>query len=602
MSRIKTKNIVKIVICVLVLAVIGFGVFWLKQNQKAISEKVINNTTLYTQDQVDQKTDDAYNQGYNDAHKDNAELKAQVNELTKNVAAKQATISQNNKTIEENNKTISILQEQLNATNQSKLEEKNRLQAQIDSLKLINERLSENNKINAQSLTELNAQLTSLQNQIGLLSQQKQENENKVNECEANHGTLQNSITYYEQFIQALETDTQAVAIYEAKSSIYKVQILSKGTHPTIANPSNTETETFVGWFINDEQVDLNTYTLTTNTTFVAKFDLKYNARFMLDETTEHQNFKVAKNDYVSESVTNPTKDGYDFDGWTLDRINVIDYATYPITQNTTFFAKFTKVHIVTFIAKEVVSTQKIRNGGFAQNVEVIDNGGWKVNNELVDLSEYQIFADTTFTADLFYTIIFIDRSGNAISTQKIRSSESLTSPDVCDDTFMGWTNSDGEIVENVSNVVVTQNMTFKAKHGTWREIDITSSSPLLEIQGYSSMQNNLYKINEKMIDTMFNVNSKVKIKFYEIQINNELTILISNDKLNYAFYGSSGGGYMVTDREYFGTFNKFDVKLSIKIVDGFLRLLGEVSIHEPSSYTGEINYFFSASNGYILE
>lgn len=468
MSKTNTKKITKAIVSIVILVILGFGIFFIVKNKDALFGKVANGTTLYTQEQLDQEKDKAYNEGFNNAHLNNAELKKQVEEYLKTIteknntiAEKEEKINQDNQTIEankttiaglnadivakqevinekqaiieQNNATISSLQNELAETeqenNEAKAEleaqittlqnananlenelagltsDKTDLQTQINTLQLQNEQLQQNNATNIATITELNADITTLQTQVTNLTNQIAQNENLVAEYEANKEAWQSSIAYYEQFIASLETETQAVAIFEVNSAVYKAQIVTKGTSASdVTTPANTETHAFVGWYVDDVLVEnINTYPITTNTKFVAKFDIAYNVKFMLDSESEFTTVKVANNNCPTTLSTLPTKEGYAFDGFTINGVDIIDYTTYPITQNTTFIAKFTKLHTVTFMVKnEVVATQKVRNGEVAQEPELEKD--WLLNGEVITLSEYPIYADLTLVANTVFT------------------------------------------------------------------------------------------------------------------------------------------------------------------------------------------------------
>lgn len=416
----KARKIIKSVIWIVVLLGIAFGIFFVVKNKDALWGKVTDNTNIYTQEQLDQEKDKAYNQGYLDAHTNNIELKKQVEQYLETIANRDKTITEKENIITENNQTIEAnktvieehkaeierLKAQAETTNQNHAQAIAELETEISSLQLINDNLQKENATNLATITELNNEKTTLENKVTELSAKIEENNQLIAEYEqlkADKEALENSQKYYEDFIKSLETETQAVAIFEVEGSVYNAQILAKGSSPTITKPADTETTTFVGWYVNNILIEnINTYQITTNTKFVAKFDIAYTVNFKLDENSEFTSIKVAKNGYATELITLPTKTGYDFDGFTINGVDVIDYTTHPITENTTFIAKFTKLHTVTFVVKDkVVATQKIRNGENAQEVQGYTNE-WLLNGEAIDITNYPVYADLTFFQNNF--------------------------------------------------------------------------------------------------------------------------------------------------------------------------------------------------------
>jgi len=105
-----------------------------------------------------------------------------------------------------------------------------------------------------------------------------------------------------------------------------------------------------------------------------------------------------------------PTKTGYDFLGWSLNGVDVVnDINAVAVTENVTYHAVFVKVHTVTFMnGDQVVATQNVRNGEYANanNVTVETDGtfmGWQINDSTVEVNNYQILADIVFVAQINY-------------------------------------------------------------------------------------------------------------------------------------------------------------------------------------------------------
>lgn len=150
---------------------------------------------------------------------------------------------------------------------------------------------------------------------------------------------LEKSIAYYEQYISQLETGEQVVATFEYDGSVYNIQIVNKGSKLSVTSPTNTEYKIFNGWKVDEEFIDLDIFTITQNTKIVADVIYKYDVKFSVNN--EIISNQIVLKDGFANLPETPIKDGYDFVGWTLDGINVIDVANYTITGNTIFVAKF---------------------------------------------------------------------------------------------------------------------------------------------------------------------------------------------------------------------------------------------------------------------
>ncbi len=504
-----TKKILIIIFSVLILGAFAFTLSWGIINFNKVKEGM-SGSGLYNKEDVD----NAYKDGYNTALQDKStyeelingyrdtittqsdkisQLNSQVVKIVNDNKDKQKTImnlqndktnlenevsnletinTNNNITIEENNKQIAKLQNDLN---NSEYENEQKL-AQISSLQSINSSLQEANENNINTITVLNNQITSLNTQIVDLSSQVQFNGNTVTALNAKISQLESSIAYYEQYINSLENGEQVVATFEFDGSVYNVQILNKNSVASVVNPTSTEYVIFNGWTVNGETVDLNSYSLTASTKFVADVTYKYDVKFSVDN--EVVNSQIVLKDSCAIKPYEPTKEDFDFLGWTLDGVNVIDVTTTKITANTLFVAKFAlKQYDVKFMVdgSQYGNTQTIviHNNANTPNTPTktdYDFFGWTIDGtNVVDVSSYSITANTTFTAKFKlkqYQVKFISNGSQYGSTQtvEIHNKASVpTNPTKTDYNFVGWT-IDGTNVVDVSSYSITANTTFIAK------------------------------------------------------------------------------------------------------------------------------------------
>ncbi len=493
---------------ILIVAVVGILIYcyW-----PAITGTV-NNNKYYTQEDVQKAYDDGYadgnkseselttkyeyykslvddyyvqvttlNEEINKLSNENANYSTQVKNLTTQKTNLQAQVDNltsiketNESTIADLNNQITNLQSQVkNLTNSSedKSEQIANLNTQITNLQNTVSQLQTTNKMNLDTITSLNNQISSLNAQISEMTENSQNYTSKINALNSKISELQKSIAYYEAYIAQLENTEQVVATFEFDGSVYNIQIVNKGSKLSVVTPTSTEYKIFNGWKVNGQAIDLNTFTITTNTKIVADITYKFDVKFKVEN--EIVSSQIIIKDNYATLPSNPTKEGYEFDGWSLNGVNVIsDIATKPVTENTTYIAVFTKLHTVTFVYEnETKSTQTIRNGELAKNVSITNTDykvfkGWKVNGIIVDLTTYKILSNTTFVADITYKFDVKFMVDNTVyNSQIIATNETANVPNTPTKDkylFVGWS-IDGTNVVNVSNYAITQNTTFVA-------------------------------------------------------------------------------------------------------------------------------------------
>ena len=473
----------------------------------------VNNNKYYTQEDVQK----AYDDGFSDGNKSETELNAkyeyyktlvddyyiQVTTLNEEITklssenasyssqVKNLTTQKNNlqsqvdnlNTIKVNNETtiadlnnqISSLQSQItNLTNsgEDKSEQIANLNAQVINLQKTVNQLQKTNQMNLETITSLNTQIASLNSQISELTENSQNYTGRINALNNKIAELQKSITYYETYISQLESSEQVVATFEFDGSVYNIQIVNKGSKLAVATPTSTTYKIFNGWTVNGQAIDLNTYTISANTKIIADITYKYDVKFKVgDEIISSQ--IITKNDCAT-LPTNPTKSGYEFDGWSINGVDVIsNISSKQVTQNTTYIAVFTKLHTVTFVYEnETKSTQIVRNGNLASSIDVVNTqykvfNGWAVNDTIVDLSNYKIYSNTTFVADITYKYDVKFMIDEIIYNSQIITKNAYVkqpaNPIKDGYEFDGWTINGTDIVNNITNIAVTKNTTYKA-------------------------------------------------------------------------------------------------------------------------------------------
>ena len=323
------------------------------------------------------------------------ELNARIEELSNNAQSSQTEIAMLNNQIASMNEQIDSLQK----INRDYMESINNLEAELSVLKAekdnlilentnyyntisslnnqivnlqnVNSQLESTNTLHLNTISSLNSQITSLNQQISDFTHQSQNNNSTISSLNAKITELEESVRYYENYISSLESEQQVVATFEYDGSVYNIQVVNKGSTVAVNNPQNTAYITFNGWKVDNQFIDLSTFTINENTKIVADLTYKYDVIFKVDNSTYNSQI-IEKNNYAAKP-TNPTKAGYEFDGWSTDNVNIIEVSTNSIVANTTYHAVFTKLHTVSFVYEDTTkSTQTIRNGNTATSVLVL--------------------------------------------------------------------------------------------------------------------------------------------------------------------------------------------------------------------------------------
>lgn len=529
----KAKSLIVSLILIVCFAGIGIGLYcaW-----PAITG-TITDSKYYTSEDLQ----DAYDKGYDDAFKNKDELTQQVdyykeltdtyyisildyqaqikdfedlnntneetiknlteqkNNLLNNIESLEEIKKQNENSINNLNSQISDLNSDIEKLNAEIVSLKNSglnkdleitnlnnqissLNTQISNLTTLKNQLQSSNNSHVNTITLLNQQIVSLNSQISNLTSQIQNNSNIVTSLNSKISELEKSIEYYETFISSLESGDKVIATFEYDGSVYNIQVVTKGSNLSVVTPVNTEYKIFNYWTVNGEQIDLSTYSITESTKFVASITYKFDIKFIVDNE-EYDSQIIVKNGFAT-LPEEPTKAGYEFSGWSLNGIDIIDnISTIPITQNIAYIAVFTKLHTVTFMnGDNIYETQYVKNGNFATNVIIENEGnkifkGWKVNDILVDISTYQILSDTIFVADFaiaktveFYLTYssFSPEQNVLYETKYVEENnfvELPTPPEKEGYVFKGWCDATvlfGETIIDLSNYPITADMKLR--------------------------------------------------------------------------------------------------------------------------------------------
>lgn len=346
------------------------------------------------------------------------------------------------------------------------------LNSQVANLQTLVTQLQTTNDLNLKTIDTLNNQIQSLNSQISELQTKISNNDNSTSELNNKIASLEKSIEYYEQYISNLESETQVVATFEFDGSVYNIQILNKGAYASVVTPTSSDYVIFNYWTVDGQRVDLSSYPIQSNTKFVANTTYKYDVKFVVDN--QEYNTQVVTKDSYATIPTAPTKTGYEFDGWSLNGVDIVsDINTIAVTGDTTYTAVFTKLHTVTFVYEnETKATQSVRNGNYANNVTVENTtykvfNGWLLNGTSVNISTYKIVADTVFVADVTYKydvkFMVDDTEYNSQIVTANNYATTPANPTKNGYEFDGWSTNGVDIVSDINTIAVTGNTTYTA-------------------------------------------------------------------------------------------------------------------------------------------
>lgn len=403
-----------------------------------------------------------------------SQLENQITLIEQEIASLQDINEDNEATISELTQQKSDFETQiinLNAQISSKTQEINTLNSTITSLNNMVAKLQSTNDIQAQTIENLNSQIVSLNSQISNLTFQINNNSGLVSSLNFKIAQLENTIAYYEEYIAGLENGTQIVVTFEFNGSVYNVQVINKGSKLSLVEPTSTEYVIFNYWQLEDgTRIDLNTYTFEKSTKVIANITYKYNVNFYVDNSSINE--QIIIKDGYSVEPENPVKSGYDFDGWSLDGKTVINVSETKITKNTIFYAVFTKLYTVEFNdGTSIINSQTVRNGEFANNVDIEDTtykifNGWLYNNSLVNVPTFAISSDTVFIASYTYkydvTFKVEEQTHNSQIIASGNFASEPTAPTKTGYTFKGWS-LDGQNIVNLNSTPITATTTFIA-------------------------------------------------------------------------------------------------------------------------------------------
>ena len=176
---------------------------------------------------------------------------------------------------------------------------------------------------------------------------------NKNEDLKNNNTRLNELVNNYLDLLQLSISENQAIVTYVVNNKAVKVDVIEKGskiTNPYIVTFKEGDLHTFNYWTNEGQQVDLNTFTITTNTFLVASITYRYTITFVDGDSTVLTN--VSTKGSLLTLPEDVSKVGYTFLGYYVDGA-LIDPQLYKVTGNVTVELKYQiKTFTVTFKTK----------------------------------------------------------------------------------------------------------------------------------------------------------------------------------------------------------------------------------------------------------
>ena len=264
-------------------------------------------------------------------------------------------------------------------------------QEKYDLLQQQKESLEKDNESNLATIGTLNNDIENLNSQISRLLLEKSDLENRLAEStdksqnfENEKANLLSQIAEKDERIQELSTD-----------------LASKNTQITNLN-NQIEANTQTINTLNATIEELNT-TIRNYQNYISDLEIgeKVIATF-IDDNEELLKILVA--DKGSTITLEELQDQEDkkFDAWYVNGVRA--YKKVTLNYNTTFEAKYTKIHTVKFVSEDKEVSLKVLDGRCIDDVPDFERLNyvltWKLNGEIIpNISNYQITSDLTFIA-----------------------------------------------------------------------------------------------------------------------------------------------------------------------------------------------------------
>ena len=319
---------------------------------------------------------------------------------------------------------------------------------------------------------------------------------------------------------------------------VLTTQKVKNGSYPTeVTLPESTKYKVFNGWLLNNSQIDVTTYKITTETTFVASITYKYDVIFY--NGSDAISTQLIEKDECAVLPSEPTKEGYEFLGWSINGTDVVEnIAEKPVTANINYTAMWIKLHTVTFMVDDEVFTTCVVRDGECMKVgdvprEINDTkykvfGGWlTLDKYAYDWYSYEVRSDMTLVASFayYYDVKFMvdDEVYSSTLVRKGLCSFIPNNPTKENYEFNGWVVSGTTEVVDLSTYPITSHTTFVAKFtqiASWQTLEnsgftCNSSSSTVTIDVSGLLATDTFRVNISELSAEDNIDSGCSSWFY---------------------------------------------------------------------------------------
>lgn len=184
----------------------------------------------------------------------------------------------------------------------------------------------------AETLKEYEKQFLDYKKQLENLTTENNDKDNQIENLKAN-------LNEYKTLLESIQNEDFCIVAFDNAGDL-SLQIVLKNDYAKAPTTPEKQGYLFVGWTLNNEVVDLTTYAITENVTFVAKFEKAYQVKFMSEE--EVISFQTLIEGEQISIPSNPSKINYIFVGWSLNGTDVIDNSEIGVAiEDITYYAVF---------------------------------------------------------------------------------------------------------------------------------------------------------------------------------------------------------------------------------------------------------------------
>lgn len=275
----------------------------------------------------------------------------------------------------------------------------------------------------------------------------------------------------------------------------HNTQTVNKNSSPKLPTPPTLDGYVFEGWSLtkDGEIVDPKSVKVTSNVTFYAVFTkeeepepVKYTVTFYVDSAK--YDTQTVEEGTAPEAPQNPTKDGYNFKGWSKSKgsSTTVTLSYCKINADTSFYAVFEKKQEET----KYFTVSFYSDGSLYDSVEVEDGKnasapaspkkdgytfkGWSKTDggKVVSVNSVEITQNTSFYAVFeknepkkYSVIFFVNSSEYDRQTVEEGAKPTLpTDPTVDGYSFKGWSKTkSGNTAVDVANIAINAETSYYA-------------------------------------------------------------------------------------------------------------------------------------------